>query len=282
MKIAFCIVTNRPAKMLRMAKTWHNGVAPGADWVFCYALNVGSFDKVERALIRLLSSPHGEVRIDECPTRFDKDGRFHLAAARDYCFKMAHDCDWIIVADDDFRFTPGTELYPWKAGERYIQAAQYMEANKDCGSIYMKGYLGGAKAANQINVMPSGYYETGMGIMLRGHEHRDYPSLITPEFMRYGTGSDAVVGLVAFLNGYYPAKTLNMAVNKDPSKKVEVPKGKCTTNLNALYATSPIRDYINLRYGEYRIGKPFPKQAIEIYNAQAYIKNFRNIFERKA
>ena len=190
---------------------------------------------------------------------------------------MASDADFIIMADDDFRFTDGqsTNHYKWTAGERYMDAVKYLQAQKSCACVYMKGFLGGVPYGRWILPMDGGFYETGMGIVMRG-KGRPYKNIIDKQFLVPGGGEDTAIAITGIMHGYYPAKALNATVQKDATKKIIIKPGKSSKNLakDASYSLKFIEQqgvfsFISKKYGSYQLGKRLPQTIIDAYRENA-------------
>src|SRR4029079_12436241 len=146
---------------------------------------------------------------------------FDYIDARSHSYQLGKNADYIIHCDDDFIFTDGksTKDYRWSSGARYADCIRYLENNEACGAVICKGFLGGSHLGRKIVPMVGGFYETGLGVVLRGR-NRTYPHLIDPLFTALGTGEDAALPITVMLHGYYVAKAFNCTTRRDITKKV--------------------------------------------------------------
>jgi hypothetical protein len=180
----------------------------------------------------------------------------------------------MIMADDDFRFHTGTEQYPWTAGERYIDAVEYLERNAACGLVLMKGFLGGSQMDRWILPMSHGFYDTGLGLVFPPSRRNEW---FYPKLKVLGAGEDVALCMTAFLNGYYCAKMHNVSVNKDHTKKV-VALGAATVNVsksaNYNYAKWAFGKRMVELFGEFKHGGSLPVRIRDLYRHNAYKMGF--------
>lgn len=139
----------------------------------------------------------------------------------------------------------------------------------------MTGFLGGSNHGRQVIPIFGGFFETALGVVLRG-KNRGYKDLIDPRLKVIGGGSDPALFTTAVANGYYVAKTFNTPIVKEQNKKIFVPAGKATKNVtdNPNYnheylVTKGVHAKISELFGEYKHGKKMSKAMIETYRKAA-------------
>ena len=268
MKVAFCVISNNSVSMEKFYETFiHHALVPGAENILCISTQQPFYDEKFRKL--------PNVRIKKRTGQWK--GKF--GKARMHSFQMATDADYLIMCDDDFRFRDGksTHHFQWSAGERYLDAIEYLKNQKSCSAVFMKGYLGGLPSGRWILPMCSGFYETGLGIVIPG-KSRPYKHIIDPQFLVTGAGEDTAIAITGIMQGYYPAKALNTAATKKPTKKMLIKEGKSSKNKAPANLKTNQLDFVNKhgvfsfiskKYGSFELGKRLPQTIIDAYRENA-------------
>jgi glycosyltransferase involved in cell wall biosynthesis len=267
MKIAFCVISNRPDRMLRFISTFKNVMLPQHQYAIALS-HQPPYTAQDVAECRA-AMPKG-AKLIAGARRKDSGRLFNATNARNHAFDLAKGYDFLVMADDDFMFKPANKKNVFKisAGDRFGDAIEYMQKNKGCGCVLMKGFRGGDKLKRKIIPMLGGYYETALGVVLRG-KGRPYKDLLYPPLNMPGIGEDVVVCITPFIHGQYTAKALNTPVKKDVTKKVVVKPGDPTVNLsdnpNYVAAQKNIFKKIDELFGPWRHGYAMPKQLYKKY-----------------
>src|SRR4051812_47537860 len=120
MKIAFCVISNRPDKALAFAESFKHAMVKGHEYQMCLSYQ----EPVKRSHMEDIAAalPRGvEFNFER---RVKPDGLFNAGEARLHAFGLA-DADYLIMSDDDFRFTDGKSTAAGlSAGQRYLDAAK--------------------------------------------------------------------------------------------------------------------------------------------------------------
>lgn len=272
MRVSFCCYSNRPQKLRVLRENYHLALHPAHTYEFCLSAersytkeDIAWFEKSFSALPCF--STKWAYRAEEGKgTKL-----FNCVVALVHATNLANDPDYMIVVDDDFRFTEGTHHNNFNSGERYNDAIEYMEQHRDCGVVYMKGFLGGSTKGREIVPMCSGFFETGKGMVIRGSRR----PVVDPLFNVPGAGNDVALGVTSLMNGYYIAKALNTPTNTDPNKKLWVPGHKSKKHVVKhphysleYVATKGIFGVISKNFGEFWFGKKLPEPLLEEYRTR--------------
>lgn len=271
MKIAFCVISNRPEKLLRMAMTIEHAMVKGPNYSLCISYT----DPIYADLIKAIRNRAPRRLNIISKRRKEQPGIFNYAKARMHSFGLIEeDTDFLIMIDDDFMFTAGTENSRYSSGDRYMDGVRYLKTHRDCGIILNKGFLGGSPYGRTIVAMDKGYFDTGLGLIVRGKD-RAYENIIDRELWLPGAGEDVAVCFTAMAAGNYCAKAFNNPTRKDQTKKLSVKKGKPTKNLvkkgayhiDNIYKNGIFANIVE-RFGEFEHGNTIPatwRQMIKAY-----------------
>jgi len=193
MKVSFCLITNNPEAFKRFVGTIDHALVSGWSYSLCvsYEQPFLKSDLVTNKKLNMI-------------TKYRKTpDKFCFATARLQSFELApKNSDYIIMCDDDFRFTKGSANNRYSASERYKDAILYMEKNPECSAVYMKGFLGGVPYGRKVLPMVDGFYSTGKGIIIKS-KNRKYDNIINPEYVVPGVGEDSAIAITAYENGCY-------------------------------------------------------------------------------
>lgn len=277
MKIAFCMCSNRPQGMVNCSSTIKHAIVKGVEFRFFISYEPNVTEQFRRE-IRANLEPYGKVSMKERMKHRGKYIPFHKM--RMTSFEMAGDWpDYIYMIDDDSTFKSGTPSANYSSGDRYYDAVKYMEANPDCGMVWMKPFLGGANMGRKIVPFLNGLYSTSRGIIIRNQK---YP-LVHPKWMYPGAGNDTSIAFTGFLHGYYSAKALNTPTHRPPSKKGFIRPGASTK----YYTDSPSYNFNEMKdgtfigefrkeYGPYNVGGKLPPKLLAEYR-EAAMKKFGKV-----
>lgn len=284
MKIAFCVISNRPERMLDFSASFRNAMVEGHQYSLClsYQHPYTDFDleRIGEGLPRQVSF------LAKGRKKFKDNSLFDYCGARLHSYSLDLEADYIISCDDDFRFTDGqsTNLYKWSSGERYMDCCKYLEQQKSCGIVLTKGFLGGVPSGRWILPMSGGFFETGTGIVIRGWE-RPYQDIIHPRLKVPGVGDDIAVSMTSMLHGYYVAKALNTTTLKDHTKKIIIKKGKSSKNFYKdqnydlkMMNEKGVLAKAKKEFGEFRFGFGLPPTFVNIYRERAAANGFIVMF----
>lgn len=119
-------------------------------------------------------------------------------------------CDYILMIDDDFKFTSGTKTVPKSSGQVYGEMIDYMERHPRCGIMETRAFLGGTQQGQKIIPIWDWIYYRGVGQLNRNLPEVNW--IMTPPstyFMKGGM-EDPLPAFSKMEMGYYCALRRNV------------------------------------------------------------------------
>jgi len=274
MVIAFFVISNAPTDFEVFCRTFNHAMVAGHEYIICASLQMPEYEAVSLDTIRNWLPTIVELRTAYRKRMiiFDREPVFHYTDARLHVFSLLdlRQVDYLIVCDDDFKFTNGqsTNLYKYSSGERYMDCFQYLETNPACGCIIAKHHLGGGGMGRKIVPMMSGFFETARGIILRGR-NRSYSDIIDPRLIAPGIGEDVSISITPIINGLYTAKAMNTTTHKKPTTKYKfaVTAGNAW-QLEFAYQKGVFAQIEKL-FGDFNHGGRLPERLLQHYRETA-------------
>jgi hypothetical protein len=178
--------------------------------------------------------------------------------------------DFIFWVDDDMRFGGPSKSWGEDSAQRMIASMDYLDANLNCGLIQHMSFLGGTPAGLEIKPARSGYWETALGLMMRGCE---WP-YIDERFNFRGAGSDVSLFISYVVKGYYIARNYNNPTKKKASNKVFEGNPNGHYNLEYINSKGMIATMRNVFGDEYKYGRPFPQGIVHEHRVGASLRGF--------
>ncbi|QIG71368.1 hypothetical protein EVB94_261 [Rhizobium phage RHph_TM40] len=179
-------------------------------------------DKVRSRVVEALG-PKNQVVVEHF---INPPGPFNFRTARNQAMlnvPYLNTFDYVLITDDDFKFS-GPTPKGYDSWERYHQAIKYLDENRRCGGVLIKGMFGSPpvdKGGNEVSKVHDEYYSTNRGILHRNvmkydnvdwiysNECFDYPSAL----------EDAAACFSRIELGYYYARIWKSPTTPLPVKQ---------------------------------------------------------------
>lgn len=191
-----------------------------------------------------------------------KNGIFGFASARAASFALASDCDFIMMADDDFRFhrrTLNNVSWAISSDDALDEAIAFLNDHKDVGIIQLYGFLGGAPSQGKLVDVKRLAFETARGLVFR----RKIGELMPSHVVGAG-GDDHLFGLATYLAGYDVKRRFGVLTTKRKTHKL---------GTSGNYSADVLRCGLHRAYREmtgvdsdYVVAAPIPKEARRIHD----------------
>jgi hypothetical protein len=272
MNLAFAMASNNPEQLAEFMKTIKMAMIP--DWS-CRLYIAAQSPLTVSALADIPQVEGLELHVTFIPPVYNKElGVIDMLTARRAVLSMVElekDNDYIFWCDDDMRFANGTRSYlRASSADRIYDSACYLDDNPNCGIVQHMTFFGGSQAALKIMPVKSGYFETGIGFLMRAN---DLPH-IDPRFNFLGAGCDVIVYLTKIMNGYYVARNYNNPTRKRPTKQVVPGNPNRHYDLNFIQQYGMIAKIKEITGGSYQYGKAPPKEIRYLHRIGASLRGF--------
>ena len=272
-KLAFTLASNNPEQFSEFIKTLHHAMIP--DWE--HKLYVVSQKPLTTLLAMSMMGPildrNVDVKLISIPPVKRPDGTLYMLAARRAFLQYIaiDDNDYVFWCDDDFRFANGSRSYLHASScDRIYDSCCYLDDNPGCGIVQHMTFFGGSQAGLKIVPVKGGYFETGIGFMMRGRE----PPYIDERYNFCGAGNDVSVFITKIVNGYYIARNYNNPTRKKPTNQVYAGNPNKHYDLDYIREKGFIAQTRRIFGCEYQYGKVPPKEIRVLHRIGASLKGF--------
>lgn len=142
------------------------------------------------------------------------DKPIKIALIRERCALLDPNLNTYMIADDNFKFSPGTTKSPYSSGQRYLEALEYMEKFPNCGGVQCMGFLGGYTYGRKIRPAWNYWFGSRQGLILRNIKDELSGNVVlapSEEFLELRGGLEELMYPYARMErGYFMSKQMNV------------------------------------------------------------------------
>jgi len=279
--LAFTMISNDPKQFGQFLLSLPYAMIP--DWqhslylVIQYPFDLKKLAEFDEIIWRINKTNNLTMIVDIIPPIIRKGNVLDFLGARRHFLKRIENDhnDYIYWCDDDFRFNSGERSYLHaSSADRIYDSCCYLDDNPSCGLVQHMTFFGGSQAGLKIKPVRGGFFETGIGFTMRGHE----APYIDKRFNFFGAGSDVAVYITKIMNGYHIARNYNNPTRKRPTNQVVPGNPNTHYDLNYITTKGFIHQLREMTGGYYKYGKEPPKEIKALHRIGASLKGLNPFY----